>query len=183
MSPHPRAHAALVAIALVLAPAGGAQRVTSDPFAPGTRVSVWWRDAYQQSLRTAGPSHQVLRGTVLRATRDTLVLDLRPGIAAVPRAGISGMAVSRGIAPPLERAIGGALFGGVFGGLLGAVAAINDRGGWEWDTVGDWAAWGAGGGFVLGLVARSERWRRVPRSVIVAPASGGGASLGGRAAF
>lgn len=162
----PRAALGAVAFVLTLAPAAAAQRVVPDPFAPGARVRVSWRDLHRQDVGNRG-SFQVLRGTVLRATPDTLVLSLGPGTAAIPRPAIAGMSVSRGVSSRGASALRGAVGGALWAGVLGAVAAINDRGGWQWDTVGDWAAWGAGIGLVSGATWPAERWRRVPRGEVV----------------
>ena len=172
MRPPPLERVVLV-FAIALAPAAAAQRATPDPFAPGTRVRVSLRDVHRQVPGTAGPSVQALRGTIVRATADTLVLDLRPGVAAVPRAGIAWMGVCRGMPSRFENGLRNVVSGALLGGMIGYLATEGGRSQQGWESVGEWATVGAGVSFVTGFIWPAERWRRVPRSAIVRPAGGG----------
>ena len=178
----PRAALAALTLALLAAPAALAQRATPDPFAPGTRVRIHLRDVHRQVPGASGPALQDLRGTVVRSTTDSVVLDLRPGIAAVPRAAITRMGVSRGVSSRLESGLRNAVGGAFIGGILGVVATTHEDDS-RWETVGRYAGAVAAASFVTGLIWPAERWRRVPRTMIVAPAAGGGAAAGGRLEF
>ena len=131
----------------------------------GARVRVWIPEAHRQS---EGPARrQLLRGNIESVASDTIYLSI-PGTAgtvAVPRATMRRLQVSRGpsrAASAFERAAGGAAGGAI------TYALMNDprrRGGphyrTDWRAAGVGASWGAGIGFVTGLLFPHEHWRRV----------------------
>lgn len=131
----------------------------------GTRVRVWVREPYRQM---DGPvRRQLLRGSVESISADTIRLSIPGtiGTVAVPRLTMRRLQVSQGesrAASAVERAVGGAIGGAI------SWASLNDprrRGGphyrTDWQAAGVGASWGAGIGFVTGLIFPHEHWKRV----------------------
>ncbi|MDQ6689309.1 MAG: hypothetical protein M3Z18_02255 [Gemmatimonadota bacterium] len=156
---------ALVVIGLLLAAPGLAGAQFPTEVQPGTRVRVW----IPETIRQEQPPErrQVLRGTVESVDGATLHLRV-PGTVsslAIPRTSVRRLDVSRGVsrgASMVERAVGGAIAGAI------GFALLNDpkrTGGphyrTDWRAAGVGAAWGAGGGAVVGLIWPYEQWRRV----------------------
>jgi hypothetical protein len=131
----------------------------------GVRVRVWIPETARQEQ--APDRRQLLRGTVESVDGGILRLQVpgTSGSLAIPRASVRRLDVSRGVsrgASMVERAVGGAI-----GGAIG-FALLNDprRSGGphyrtDWRAAGVGAAWGAGGGAVVGLIWPYEQWRRV----------------------
>ena len=157
-----------------------------DPLAPGVRVRVRMPDTLRQvSSPGPGPRMLELRGTLISATPDTLVLAV-PGTAgalAISRSRVRTLAVSRGVPSRATSAVLN-VPEGVLAGFTIGIAATADRSGIEWETVGRWTALGAAVGLVYGAVWPAERWRRVSARVTAgAGPAPGGMALGARVAF
>lgn len=132
---------------------------------PGVRVRVWLPEPHPQE--NTPWRRQLLRATVSGVENDALRLTVpgAEGTLSVQRSAIRRLDVSQGrsrIRNFLERGFGGAVVGAITG------AAFNDPQASRWpdhDSRWEAAGYGALGGFaiggIIGLVAPTERWRRI----------------------
>lgn len=163
-----------LAAAVAALPAAAQTAQTAQP-EPGQRVMVVL--THQRDVEGYMPA-QVLRGTLTRATADSLTLQVHAGTGpiTVARSAVRRTYVSRGVPSRAESAAGGAVVGAVGGALSGWLYKPEDNSwlGRQSDTQAALIGAGLGGGFgmVMGALFPRERWKRVraPQGVTVAPA-------------
>ncbi|HET7460036.1 MAG TPA: hypothetical protein VFJ82_02265 [Longimicrobium sp.] len=169
-----RIHPSLLALAAILSALPAAAQNT--PPEPGQRVMLVL--THQRDVEGYTPA-QVLRGTLTRATADSLTLQLHTGTGpiTVARGAVRRTYLSRGVPSRAESAAGGAVVGAVGGALWGWLYNPED-GSWlgtRSDTHAALIGAGMGGGFgmVMGALFPRERWKRVraPKNVALTPAS------------
>ena len=149
---------AALLIAVSASPAA-AQRMPAE----GARVRVHLAEAAGVESTDA----DVLRGTLVTLTHDSVLLRLHPAAAAtaIARSAIERMDVSRGVPSRFESALrnvpGSAVVGVLERLLFRAIGvdALEDEELWESALIG--AAGGAVIGAIVGAVAPRERWERV----------------------
>ena len=132
---------------------------------PGERIRI--RLSEQPRAIEGAAQPQILRGSLVALTADTLLLRIHPeaGITAVARAGIERLDISRGVRSRLESAaVNGATFA-LFGSVERVLAATvvseryDDETTWESALIG--AAGGALIGVTMGALFPQERWKRL----------------------
>jgi hypothetical protein len=153
--------------------------------APGRRVLVTLTP--QREVEGFTPP-QMLRGTLLEMTADSMTLQLHPGTSPirVSRDAIRRVYLSRGVPSRAASAAAGAVAGAA-GGALYLWLFHRDED-FSSDAKAAWtgAAIGGAAGLVGGALFPRERWRRVrlPARPTVAPAAGGdGTAVGFGVAF
>ena len=134
---------------------------------PGQRVRV---RLIEQPYEIEGAApRQMLRGTLVGVTPDSLLLQLHPAadVTAIARTGIDRLYVSHGVRSRFESA----LVHGVTGALTGAIQRTlfttidhnyaDDESTAESALIG--AAFGAVIGITVGAIFPQERWQRIRR--------------------
>jgi hypothetical protein len=153
---------ALTAALLLLLPiAGTAQRAPE----PGQRVRV---RLVEQPQEIEGAAHrQLLRGTLVRVTTDSLLLQLHPAsaVTAIARTGIDRLDLSHGVRSRFASAVvNGASFA-VVGSLERTLFSLIDRGRYGDESTLESALIGAAGGAIIGIAIGAlrpqERWERL----------------------
>lgn len=151
------------AFALLLLTASAAAAQFPSGVVPGVRVRVAVPDTARQSPLV--PRQQLLFGTVVRATADSLHLALPGlgGVVAVPHGQLRALSVSRGVPSRGQSAVREGVRWAVLGALVFAVSDTRDaavgRNARERAAYG--AGFGLGVGAIVGAVWPSERWRRL----------------------
>jgi hypothetical protein len=171
---------ALAVILIAAAPVASA----GQQIAPQTRVRITL--APQRDVE-GREDPQVLRGTLLSMTADSMTLQVHPAATpvTVARTAVRRIDVSRGV----PSRVASAAIGGLGGAALGSLALMQDAnvtaaGDTAHGSVTKRALAGAAIGGAIGIVSGAlyphERWRRVriPRGVNVALAAGGGTAVG-----
>lgn len=150
-------------ILLLVARVAGAQGYAA--LEPGERVRVMIPEARAQQ-ETATLHRFSFRGNVSRIQADTIFLHVpgTTGEVGVPFALVRGVYRSRGVpsrpVSGLRQAFGAAAIGALYAGLTYGLdenrSATNRR-----EAIALGAGFGAGVGFLHGLIFPTERWRRV----------------------
>ena len=114
------------------------------------------------------PNGRLLAGALVEQRGDSLVLRPHPttGSVAVPLSSVERLEKSRGIsrvASAVEGAVGAAVAGALFGLLLYELDVRGSGYNTRWQAVGTSAGNAAIGGFAVGLLFPSERWKRVDK--------------------
>ena len=158
-------HLATVIACVALAPGAPLAQVPR-PVAVGARVQVTLAEAERQ--KQSAERGQRVRGTVLAARGDTLVLRLAPGVGplAVPVAAVRRLEVSHGVPSRGVSALRAVPINALVAAV--ALAALYDADDMRFG-VGSraeaallGAAAGAFAGATVGALWPHERWRRVP---------------------
>jgi hypothetical protein len=110
---------------------------------------------------------QQLRGTLLRITSDSLVLQLHPAADAtsIARAGIDRVDLSQGVRGRLESALVHGITGAITGAIQRTLFVTLDHNYAEDESTAEsaliGAAFGAALGTIIGAIFPQERWQRV----------------------
>jgi hypothetical protein len=114
------------------------------------------------------PNGRLLAGALVEQRGDSLILRPHPttGSVAVPLSSVERLEKSRGIsriASAVEGAVGAAVAGALFGLVLYELDVRGSGYNTAWQAVGTSAGNAAIGGFAVGLLFPSERWKRVDK--------------------
>ena len=156
-----RARLAIVAMMLCLVTAPSLQAQSVPDSLIGRRVRLF----LTEQPRDVEDSPQVIRGTVLESTSDTIRLRLHPstGPVSIASASIERLDLSGGVRTRLESAVHeasrAALWMAIYSVLLNETSNDPMFSRWQAAVVG--AAGGVVFGGVTGAVYPRERWRRV----------------------
>jgi hypothetical protein len=132
---------------------------------PGQRVRVRLI-AQPRAIEGAAP-RQLLRGTLVGVTTDSLLLQLHPAsdVTAIARAGIDRLYVSHGVRGRLESALVHGATGAITGAIQRTLFRTIDHDHAHEESTAEsaliGAAFGAAIGITIGAIFPQERWQRL----------------------